>query len=440
VRFLVLLVVLGSCTAAAPEARRSPQPTTATGETTPAPVELPVVATVSGPTAMEDATYLDGLRLGVRRVNGGGGIDGRRARLRVVDDRGDPAEARRALREVLVAATAPVVFVIGPGEPVAALRTEVERRGTPVIVLGGDLYTSRSLFRQAFQTSAPLRWQAGILARYLLVDRRYQRVMLVTGRESPTGTEAAIEAAFAEEGGAVAGHVPLGGDPQPASEAASGADAVLFVGGAEGAGDLAARLGSETGAPQLALTSPGLAEAAGGALGPGTVTVATYAWAGWAQPIARVARFTRYAKRVLDHSPEGFEQEGHDAVRLVASALEATGGRGGAALVGALEETRNVSFSHLPITLGPDDHLLAERSLQGLFAVAGPGEDAEPWVPRWTPWRPLMRTFTLLGERTSVLDRHKAVFFPGWAPKEPAPFYWQSRYGITSRPGNDPLH
>jgi hypothetical protein len=51
-----------------------------------------------------------------------------------------------------------------------------------------------------------------------------------------------------------------------------------------------------------------------------------------------------------------------------------------------------------------------------------------------------MRTFTPDIERTSVLDRDKPVFFPGWRLDRPAPKYWRSRFGIVTRPGRDPLH
>jgi len=92
------------------------------------------------------------------------------------------------------------------------------------------------------------------------------------------------------------------------------------------------------------------------------------------------------------------------------------------------------------VDFGPDDHVFAPRDELGLFAVAGPKERLDPWEVAGTdPWRPVMRTFTYDGRRTSVLDMDRKVFFPFWGKDQPGPVYWRSRYGIVTRP-NDPLH
>ena len=171
----------------------------------------------------------------------------------------------------------------------------------------------------------------------------------------------------------------------------------------------------------------------------GTVACAPYTWAGWAQPIPRVARFRARFQSRFGREPGLAEQEGYEAVRAVAEALHRTGGRGGDALVRALESFREETYSSTPIHLGPDDHVFAEQSHLGLFAresggVRAPGEDLEP-----LPWRPVMRTFTTNGKRVNLTDRDVRVFFPSWRQPAPRPNYWRSRYGIASRP-DDPLH
>jgi hypothetical protein len=92
------------------------------------------------------------------------------------------------------------------------------------------------------------------------------------------------------------------------------------------------------------------------------------------------------------------------------------------------------------VQLGPDDHVFLGEHEVGMFAVPGPNERAEPWVGPRTPWRPIMRTFTPDLERTGIPDRDKRVFFPRWRKNRPAPKYWNSRYGIVTRPRQDPLH
>jgi hypothetical protein len=157
-----------------------------------------------------------------------------------------------------------------------------------------------------------------------------------------------------------------------------------------------------------------------------------------------IPRVHRFRERFVAHfgrEPAGFEQEGYDAVRAVSEALDRTGGQGGDALVRALEGFRDETYSSLPIRLGPDDHVLAEESQLGLFAVAGP--DEQPWPGEAlaeTPWRPVMRTFTTDGQKVNLLDRDKRVFFPGWRRQKPSPRYWKSRFGIVTRPDEDPLH
>ncbi|MGH2738026.1 MAG: hypothetical protein ACRDHH_04360, partial [Actinomycetota bacterium] len=96
-------------------------------------------------------------------------------------------------------------------------------------------------------------------------------------------------------------------------------------------------------------------------------------------------------------------------------------------------------YSSLPIRLGPDDHVLAEESQLGLFAVddrAVPAGEAQGQVP----WRALMRTFTTDGQKVNLLDRDKKVFFSGWKRRKPSPRYWKSEFGIVTRPDEDPLH
>jgi ABC-type branched-subunit amino acid transport system substrate-binding protein len=416
-------------------------------------IVLSVVATVSGPRAGEDRTFLDGIRLGERVVDRSGGVAGRPLDLVVSDDRGREATAAALIRRA-VDEGAEAVMVVGPEGSVVRARRDIQAAGTPVVLLGGDLYSERRMFRQTFQTSVPLRWQAAAVARYLVKDRGHRRVSLVyevlgeqgLGYTRDPASEA-LGPAMVEEGE----HLEIAAGFQPTTSAKEVRqnltylrtyDAAVYVGG-PGMGVKVVRALRRMDDPaQLATSSQGLLEdmAAGGALPPGMVAPYPYTWAGWAEPIRRVATFRDLARRELGHPPRGFEQEGYDAVRLLADALDRTDGRGGEPLVRALESVDDPIYSSLPIGLGPDDHLfLSDRQL-GLFAVAGPDEGIEPWAPEWAPWRPIMRTFTGNGERTTVIDRDKDVFFPGWRPREPAPDFWTSLYGIVTRRGDDPLH
>jgi len=224
----------------------------------------------------------------------------------------------------------------------------------------------------------------------------------------------------------------------PPAEAVS-ADAAIVFGSPADARAIVGSLTASTRHPRIAGSASLLSEARGFRPPPGTTACYTYTWAGWARPIPRVGRFIDRITDVFGDPPEGFEQEGYDAIRSVALALGRSDGRGGDALIGALEGI-DQAFSSFPVTLGPDDHLFLPRDELGLFAVPGPGEDLDPWqAPGAVDWRALMRTFTIDGQRDNLLDRDRRVFFPTWKAPQPGPPFWKSRYGIVTR-SSDQLH
>lgn len=422
-------------------------PTAAPSSVGPPPILLGVIATTSGPTAQDDEPYVEGMQAAVDAVNAGGGIGGRPLALVVRDDAGDPSRAATLLAGATPTPTPlPAVLYVGPGPTLAPLGPALERAGSPVVLLSGDLYSSDGLFRQVFQTTLPWAWQAHVIARYLILDRRYRTIAFIG-----SGPEAARAAALAGEalaywGGSLAwaSTYQAGQDPPPAAITRAGrADAVIDFGAPSDSVLLARALAAiRPRRPQVVGSAALLEAAAAGARPvPGSIACYTYTWAGWAQPIDRVAAFRRSFQQVIGKPPAGLEQEGYDAVRVLALALKRTDGRGGSVLTRTLESVvRDRVFSSFPVDLGPDDHEFLPRDELGLFAVAGPKEPLDPWeAPGSIPWRPVMRTFTSDGKRTNVLDMDRPVFFPFWTKDQPGPQYWRSRYGIVSR-SDDPLH
>lgn len=443
---LVLAAALAACTGPSPAgpAPRTPSPPAATRSLASAPeLVLTAVASLGGPTSVEDRGAVDGMRLAEEEVNERGGVAGRLLRVDVVDDGGDVATAHALLSAALSSGSAAATILVGPGDPLVALRRQVEAAGGPVLLVGGDLYSSRALYRQVFQAGIPVLWQSRVIARYLVRDRRHDRVVLVT--EAGPGEAAAREAfdaATAEEGRGPDVHVSVdpGGDMRAALRPARGADAVVVLASAATAAAVSEAVAGLADPPQLAASSDALSPAfAAGSPAPGTVAPHAYTWAGWAEPIPHVAGFRGRFRERFGRDPAGLEQEGYDAVRVLAEALEATGGRGGRRLVTALERRRPRPHSSLPVRLGPDDHVFVGQHELGLFAVPSPEGPMEPWVGPAAPWRPVMRTFTSDGEKTSVLDRDKRAFFPRWRKPRPSPPYWRSRFGIVTGP-DDPLH
>ena len=340
------------------------------------------------------------------------------------------------------------IIAIGEAAEVTEARAMIEETRTPVVLMGGDLYSSRSLFRYAFQTSVPYRWQAGVAAKYLVADRGYDSIAVVAdGGTAGVSTED-MAAALAEEGAGASATFSIG-PAATAREAVqtaveAGADAIFFQGRTAIAADVSSELGQLEDPPQLALSAEALDVSFPTEPNrplPGTVACYTYAWSGWADMLPRVHDFRERFAESVGHYPASLEQEGYDAVMAIADALVRTSGEGGDRLVQELETFRKETYASVPVRLGPDDHVLAEQSHLGLYAVEEPIDAALPSgeASSLVSWRPILRTFTTDGEKVNFLDRDKRIFFPFWRPKRPTPKYWRSEYGIVSRP-SDPLH
>lgn len=473
---LAAAALVGACTTgAAPRRPALPGAATPGGSTGGVPrapqpgreraVVLDVVADRSP--GSDDRSYLEGMELAVGAVNARGGVRGLPLRLVFHDHGGDPARAARVLAGLARAGARGLLYV-GPGGALLRAREALLEAGTPVVLLEGDLYTGRQLFFPVFQTSVPWAWQAHELARYLVRDRRVRRVGFVgVGAQARLGATV-LRQALRYWGGDLArwAAVPAAASGPGASQAAEALDAAaaraaeavvrglalagsapaaLVVLGPPGPAAAAARaageLASGEGRPLRVVAGASLLAAPEEGVAPGTAAVYVHTWAGWAEPIPRVHRFRRAFLRATGRLPTGFEQEGYDAVRVLAWGLERSGLRGGRRLALALEGARDLVFSGFPVDLGPDDHLFAPRDELGLFALPGPRERLDPWQRRGGPrWRPIMRTFTYDGHRTNVPERDRRAFFPGWRKGRPAPPFWRSRYGITTRPRADPLH
>jgi ABC-type branched-subunit amino acid transport system substrate-binding protein len=418
------------------------------------PIVLPVIATTSGPLAAEDRGYVDGMRLAVQEIDRGGGVKGRPLALDVYDDGGEPDRGAQAIDQALDQ-NPPAILYVGPGEGVTPVRARLEREGTPLILLSGDLYTTRGLFPEVFQDSIPWEWQANVIARYVVVDRKAKDVVFIGEGSGETSAADVLRAALAYWGGRLdasftdADRSPTKGFARAFNRAAR-ADWAVVYGSSSHSLELVNAIEEEAGfsdvtdtGPKPGVSGPAALLASDSSLArpePGTVACSTYSWAGWAQAIPRVGAFRTSFAALTGRPADGTDQEGYEAVGLLSWGLHRTGASGDE-LVDQLEQAKGLLFSSFPIDLGPDDHVLPPRDQLGLYAVAGPDEKVDPWQIHGTePWRAIMRTFTYDGQRTSILDTDRTVFFPWWNKNLPGPHYWRSIYGIVTRPKDDRLH
>jgi ABC-type branched-subunit amino acid transport system substrate-binding protein len=338
-----LALLAAACTG--PSASPGPSPSGTRGSPDAVPkgrpaLQLQVVATTSGPGAGQDASYLSGMELAVSDVNTTGGVGGRPVQLDVQDDGGEIGRTTEVIDRMLHGRPLAILDV-GPGTALTPLRARFEQTDTPVVLLQGDLYSSRALFPQVFQTTLPWEWQAHVIARYVVRDRRAKDVVFIgEGPEAGTASRwlgAALEywggrlgASFEDRSGA-----SLSAELNGAFRRAANADWVVVfapplaslqlvhrieeAAGIDRAADPAARPGI-TGPASLLVSAAGAAEPQ-----PGTSACYTYTWAGWAEPIRRVGAFRAAFTSDSGHAPAGLEQEGYDAVRVLVRALRGTG-------------------------------------------------------------------------------------------------------------------
>ena len=90
-----------------------------------------------------------------------------------------------------------------------------------MVLLEGDLYTSHGLFPELFQTTIPWEWQAHVIARYVVVDRKARDVVFLgEGPEARTASRA-LAAALTYWGGSLAASFDdRSGDPVTGQTAA----------------------------------------------------------------------------------------------------------------------------------------------------------------------------------------------------------------------------
>ncbi|HYH28282.1 MAG TPA: hypothetical protein VEA19_05860, partial [Actinomycetota bacterium] len=200
--------------------------------------KVPAVAP-SGTRQSPEATQ-DGAVLPVVAPGGFGDVlDGMRLAAEELTANGVPLRLERNPTLAAALDRSPrIVIVVGDGETVAQSRQAIESSGTVVVLIGADLYSDRRLFRNVFQVSPPLLWQARILVRYFAADRRHEQVRAVVGGPSAEAQRAALATAFREEGIRLRTAIPLQrvlSDPA----ALEATDGVIFLGGSGEGGELA---------------------------------------------------------------------------------------------------------------------------------------------------------------------------------------------------------
>lgn len=325
---------------------------------------------------------------------------------------------------------------VGGFEMISAAREVLSSSSFVVIEVSDDLYELSLLGPSVFQGNAPRSWQAFRLARYFGPgDRGYRKIGLAR-EPGPEGDSVAQVMSRAADLRGIA-VIDSPGDAQGSVDKLRShkPEAVVVEGSkdfisatlkilSDPSSSYAGRSRIKDGwRPQTA----GFASLLAHEPMPGSVAGGDYARPAQSDGrIQRVEEFRKTFRDTYNRGPSGDEIYGYEAVSLLAEAAKRSGTgskldhAARVKLVEELERFDRVRFAQLPISLGPDDHVIAERDVLGLYCF----ENGR--------WLHLMRTFTSDLERTNLLEEDWASYFDGAVPGGEAPFFHQAKGGVTT--------
>ena len=423
-----------------------------------------LVGSLSGPDSWRGDDAFEGADLAVSELNRVRKPNEPTYELVTLDDGGDAREATRLVQQLAGSTRTVGIVYAGPPEGLPPAEDDLATRGIPAIICYGDLYSARLLSPHVFQASPALLWEARRVASYLLNDRGYTRVGMIssndlTGRTARSATSLALQ----EAGG------PLTASVQVTDERASVRSALktlrdkrveavvvalsptLATTGFEELEEMGAAYRStnrakaglvrrRSWAPQIAGYDLTLGTGVGEVAPPGTIAADAYDRGAHYLPVPSFVDFRTSFEGWWSEAPLGWERRAFDAVRMIGWAATKARGRGD--LATQLETLRSRRYSGLDITLGPDDHTAVDQTSVGLWVVPRPGTRVyeRAALPDDMPWVLLGRGFSIDGERTDIASKDwEYLFVDAPPPKAPAPRIRRALFGVTT-PARDPIH
>lgn len=472
-RFIVFVLV-GALALAACDSEETPDgsigrsPRPRNGEPGQPPLKIGLVGTMTGVEGWRGEDAFEGADLGVHILNRGVPEGERRYELEVLDDGGDAAQSLELLKDLLGRGDAAGIVFAGPPEVLVDAEDLLKRAGVPAILVYGDLYGAQQLSpgSHVFQAAPPFSWQSRDIARYLARDRGYEKVGILSeaatldgslatraaqGSLDTYGIDRVVQVAYQAD---VADALDRLEERQVEAIIVQGTPAALEriqteikARGARYRNSRAARVASLKKKmrkkrerkgwwhPQLLgfdlMINDRMRPAP-----PGTLATATYARGVHYLPIPSFERFRGAFHDWWDSMPRGYELRAYEATLAIGWAAEQAGNGD---VARALETLQGKRFGGLPVTLGPDDHVLPEEVTIGLWTVPYPGDSVREETPEEVPWVPLARGFSIDGETTDILTGDwRWLFKNAPPPGGPAPKFMKMKFGVIT-PSSDPL-
>lgn len=466
-----MLLLFVGCESTDPTALRPRTPASSPASTKTRVIGL--VGTMSGPEEWRGQDAFEGADVSIQSLNRSLRRNEQMFELVTIDDRGEPQAARAAIEQLAANGQTVGIVYAGPEEVLPDVERFLASTKVPLLFTFGDLYSSQLLTPHLFQMTPAFLWEARVLARYLMTDRRYERIAALTS-DSLSGGSArrALQIALGERSNSLRGSEIMSADQAALKRALESFEkkkvqSIVIEGGPEEVEALLRALedrgstyqttvlarrgarGQKPGAdgrfwaPQIvgfdSLISP---EIAPELLPEGLVAADTYARGSHYLPIPS---FMKYRSAFEDWwgsepAPIGWERRSYESVQLLGWAARRYRSNRDVDFASVLQDVDPGRFGGLDITFGPDDHTAADQATVGLWVIpASPAPEASR-LPENLPWVPLARGFSIDGERTNVLNRDwKYMFRNAPPPNGPAPTYKRQKFGVTTD-RSDPVH
>lgn len=431
-----------------------------------------LVGSMSGPDGWKGQDAFEGADVSVQLLNRSLEGNERMFELVTIDDGSDPQAARRAIEQLAANGQTVGIVYAGPEEVLPDIERFLASTKVPLLFTFGDLYSSQLLTPHLFQMSPAYLWEARVLARYLVTDRRYQRVAAVTS-DSLSGGSArrSLQIALGERGRSLLASEIITTDESALNRVLDSfqkkrVQSIVAEGGPTEIEALLRALedrGSAYRTTQLARRGPSKGPGADGdawapqvvgfhsmispdidprLLSDGTVAADTYARGAHYLPIPSFVEYRRAFEDWWGETPEpiGWERPAFESVQLLGWAAAQYRSNRDVDHAAVLQEVERDRFGGLDITFGPDDHSAADQATVGLWVIPAKKAPESGSLPSNLPWVPLGRGFSIDGERTNVLNQDWKYMFRNPPPRNaPAPLYKRQKFGVTTG-RSDPVH
>jgi hypothetical protein len=458
----VLLLFVG-CESTDPTALRPRTPASSPASTKTRVIGL--VGTMSGPEQWRGQDAFEGADVSIQSLNRSLRRNEQMFELVTIDDRGDPRAARAAIEQLAANGQTVGIVYAGPEEVLPDVERFLASTKVPLLFTFGDLYSSQLLTPHLFQMTPAFLWEARVLARYLMTDRRYDRIAALTSQTLSGGSaRRALQIALGERSNSLRASEILSIDEAALDRALDSfrkkkIQSIVIEGGPDEVEAFltvledrdsvyrttkdARRPGRGRWAPQIVGFDPLISPQIDPDLLPeGLVAADTYARGSHYLP---VPSFSAYREAFEDWwggepAPNGWERRAYESVQLLGWAARRYRSNRDVDFASVLQEVERDRFGGLDITFGPDDHTAADQATVGLWVVPASRTPEGSRLPDNLPWVPLGRGFSIDGERTNVLNKDwEYMFRNAPPPNAPAPKYKTQKFGITTG-RSDPVH